>query len=65
MTTKTQMMSINATPTEPVTRKGEPLEFVEDFTYPDSIISKDNGAQKDIKASVGKTSSYYCMGRSG
>ena len=53
------MMSINATPTEPVTRKGEPLEFVEDFTYPCSIISKDNWAQKGIKESLGKTLSYY------
>ena len=45
-------MSINATPTAPVTLNGEPLEFVEVFTYRGSLISKDNGAQKNIKADV-------------
>ena len=46
--------SINTTPTEPVTLNGELLEFVENFTYPGSLISKDHGAQKDIKARLGK-----------
>ena len=32
-TIKTPMMSINTTPTAPVTLNGEPHEFVEDFTY--------------------------------
>ena len=53
-TTKTQVMGINTTPTAPVTFNGEPLEFVEDFTYLGSLISKDNGAPKDIKARLGK-----------
>jgi len=48
------MMSINATPTETVIRKGEPLEFVEDFTYPGNIISKDNGALKRHQSKRGK-----------
>ena len=53
-TSKTQVMSINTTPTAPVTVNGEPLEFVQDFTYLGSLISKDNGGQKDIKARLGK-----------
>ena len=53
-TSKTQVMSINTTPTTPVTVNGEPLEFVQDFTYLGSLISKDNGGQKDIKARLGK-----------
>ena len=53
-TSKTQVMSINTTPTTPVTVNGEPLEFVQDFTYVGSLISKDNGGQKDIKARLGK-----------
>ena len=42
-------MSINTTPTVPVTLNGGPLEFVEDFTYLGSLISNDNEAQKYIK----------------
>ena len=53
-TSKTQVMSINTTPTAPVTVNGEPLEFVQDFTYLGSLISKDYGGQKDIKARLGK-----------
>ena len=30
------------------------FEFVEDFTYLGSLISKDIGAQKDTKARLGK-----------
>ena len=48
-------MSINTTPTTPVTINGEPLEFVQNFTYLGSLISKDGGGQKDIKAGLGKT----------
>ena len=36
------------------TATGEPLEFVEDFTHLSSVISKDIGAQKDIKARLEK-----------
>ena len=49
-TPKTQVMSLNTTPTAPVTVNGEPLKFVQDFTYLGSLISKDNGGQKHIKA---------------
>ena len=51
-TTKTQVMSINATPTAHVTLNGEPFVFVQDLMYLGSVTSKDNGAQKDIKARV-------------
>ena len=47
-------MRINTTPTAPVTLTGEPLEFVVEFTYLGSLISRDNGAQKYIKARLGK-----------
>ena len=53
-TTKIQVMCINNTPIGPITVDGEPLEFVKDFTYLGSLISKDNGSQKDIKARLGK-----------
>ena len=53
-TSKTKVMSISTTPTAPVTVNGEPLEFVQDFTYLGSLISKDNGGQKDIKALLSK-----------
>ena len=46
---KTQVLCVNSTPTRPVTIDGEPLEFVEEFTYLGSLISKDSGAGMDIK----------------
>ena len=53
-TAKTRVMYVNATPTAPITANGDLLEFVDDFTYLGSFISKDNGAQKDIKSRLGK-----------
>ena len=50
----TQVMFINTTPTAPITVTGDPLESVDNFTYLGSLISKDGGAQKDIKARLGK-----------
>jgi len=47
-------MSINTTPTTPVTVNGRPLEFVQDFTYLGSFISKEHGGQKDTKARLSK-----------
>ena len=44
-------MSINTTPTAIVTLNGEPYKFVEDLG---SLISKDSGADEDIKAGLGK-----------
>ncbi|CAM1311031.1 Uncharacterised protein r2_g2147 [Pycnogonum litorale] len=38
-----------------ITVDGEPLEFVDDFTYLGTIVvSSNNGAQKDIKARLAK-----------
>ena len=50
----TQVMSIYSTPIATITLNGEPLEFVEDFTYLGSLISKDIGTQTDIKVRLGK-----------
>ena len=33
---------------------GEPLDFVEKFTYLGSLVAKDNAARKDLKARLGK-----------
>ena len=46
--TKSQVMSINTTPTAPVTINCEHIELVGNFTYLGSVISKENGAQEDI-----------------
>ena len=53
---KTQVMCINTTnPTPtPININGVPLDFVEDFVYLGSLISKDNGAKKDIQARLSK-----------
>ncbi|XP_013393409.1 uncharacterized protein LOC106161097 [Lingula anatina] len=56
-TIKTQVMCINNSTTAPITVSGKPLESVDDFTYLGSLISKDNGAQKDIRARLGKAQS--------
>ncbi len=58
-TTKTQVMTINTSMNTPITVNGEPLDFVDDFTYLGSLISKDNGAQKDIKARLGKAQGAF------
>ena len=53
-------MTINI-PVEPVVLNEEPLEEVEDFTYLGSILSKDNGAGKDIKARLNKGRSAFAQ----
>lgn len=53
-TAKTQVTCINTTNPTPITVKGGPLDFVEDFTYLGSLIGKDNGAKKDIQARLFK-----------
>ena len=49
-----QVMCINTINPAPITVNGEPLDHVEDFTYLGSLISKDNGAKKDIHARLSK-----------
>ena len=63
-TSKTQMMCVNSIPTAPTLVNQEPLEFVEDFTYLGSLISKDSGASKDIKARLGKAQGAFSQLRS-
>ncbi len=60
-TSKTQVMCVNSVPTTPILVNDEPLEFVEDFTYLGSLISKDSGASKDIKTRLGKAQSAFCQ----
>ena len=61
---KTQVLCVNSIPTGPILVDEEPLEFVEDFTYLGSFISKDSGASKDIKASLGKAQGAFSQLRS-
>ena len=58
-TAKTQVMCFNATPSAPVTVNGHTLDYVEDFTYLGSLVSKENATQKDIKARLGKAHSVF------
>ena len=52
---KTEAMMVNVSPeTPPLSLNGELITSVEDFTYLGSVISKDNGAQKDIQARLNK-----------
>lgn len=46
---KSQVMHINTKlPIQPISIDGDELKSVEDFTYLRSLVSKDNGAKKDI-----------------
>lgn len=63
-TSKTQVLCVNSIPTGPILVGEEPLEFVEDFTYLGSLISKDSGASKDIKARLGKAQGAFSLLRS-
>ena len=47
-------MCINATPDAPITADCDPLDLIEEFSYQSSFVAKDNAAQKDIKARLGK-----------
>ena len=57
-TKKTKIMTINAIP-EPIAINNDPLEEVEDFTYLGSVLSKDNGADKDIKTRLSKARAAF------
>ena len=56
---KTKVMRINSTVQTPVTVEGEAIEDVTDFTYLGSVISSDNGAQKDIRARISKARAAF------
>jgi len=51
-------MTTNATP-EPITINNDPPEEVDDFTFLGSVLSKDNGAGKDIKARLSKARAAF------
>ena len=55
----TKVMCINATLDAPLTVAGETLECVDSFTYLGSGISKDGGAQKDIKNILSKARNAF------
>ena len=58
-TAKTQVMCLNTTPRTPVTVNGHKLDYVEDFTYLGSLVSKEDATQKDIRARLGKAHSVF------
>lgn len=47
-------MFVNAPTASPITINGEALERIEDFTYLGSLMSNDNGTQKDIQVHLDK-----------
>ena len=57
-------MCINNSISAPINIHGQQLEFVDDFTYLGSLISKDSGAQKDIKARLRKAQGAFIRLRS-
>ena len=57
--TKTKVMSINTSTHTCINVNSEPLENVDNFIYLGSLISHDNGAQKDIQRRLGKARSTY------
>jgi len=54
-------MCINASPESQVNINNIQLDYVENFTYLGSIISKDNTAQKDIKSRLGKARNSFAI----
>ena len=56
---KTKVMRINNTIDDGILLDGDYLEEVESFTYLGSVIAKDGGADKDIKARIGKARSAF------
>ena len=58
---KTKVMRINNKAEEEVHLQGQDLEDVDDFTYLGSVVSKDGGADKDIKQRLGKARQAFNM----
>ena len=54
-------MRINNTVDSGIVLIGNFLEDVESFTYLGSVIAKDGGADKDIKARIGKARSAFLI----
>lgn len=47
-------MCIDVPAVPPITIDGEALDYVEDFTHLGSLISCDNGTEKDVRAHLNK-----------
>ncbi len=59
---KTQVMCINSTTQAPITVDGNSLDYVEEFTYLGSLLSKDNACSRDIGIRLGKArSTFACL----
>ena len=56
---KTKSLRINARQNQPLVVDGEEVEEVESFVYLGSKVSKDGGAQEDIRLRVGKASGAF------
>lgn len=54
-----EIMCINATSDAQITAEGEKLYFIEEFTYPGRLVTKDNAALKENKARLGKARSAF------
>ena len=57
--TKTKVMTVNTTLSQPITINHNPVETVDDFTYLGSVISADNGTKKDINTRLSKARSAF------
>ena len=51
---KTEALRINNHQQDPITLNGEEIKEVDKFTYLGSIVSKDGGADEDIRSRIGK-----------
>ena len=58
---KTKSMHINRKSNEKINIDDQDIEAVEDFTYLGSILSVDNGAEKDIKSRLQKARTSFSM----
>ena len=56
---KTKVITINTTLSQPITINHNPVETVDDFTYLGSVISADNGTKKDINTRLSKARSAF------
>ena len=57
--TKTKVMTVNTTLSQPITINHNPVETVDDFTYLGSVTSADNGTKKDINTRLSKARSAF------
>lgn len=56
---KAKVICMYSIPNATITVNNEPLEYVNNFTYLGSLIRKDNAAQKDMQARLGKATGAF------